>query len=438
MPRLATDVLLLGEMPETGFREPQWLARRGAGHVQLTELLYRVLELADGTRTVRDLAAQIAASSRWAVSADDVRHLVEERLRPAGLIDCGGPGEPPPRPIVTSTPSLTRAMVLGPHLVNPVGGALSRLFAGPVVVCALALVVAARWWLYGGHDLASAVRHVLYTPGMLLALVGLVLVASLAHELGHASALRRGGGRVGSIGIGVYLFFPVFYTDVSDSYRLGRRARVRTDLGGFYFHLLVTLVATGLYALTGAAPFAVLVLLIDFDIVRQSLPFIRFDGYWALADLTGVPDPLSQATPFLKSAVSRLRRLPGPRLPALKGWVRAVFMAYLVLSVPVLGGLAYLFVRYAPAIASTLWDAVASQAGELRGAAGRGDVALVLSSLTQIVIIGVECAALAFCAVRLVGTAGRLARAPRNWPGRVAAGGLVAVLVTGIVLLWIP
>jgi putative peptide zinc metalloprotease protein len=43
------------------------------------------------------------------------------------------------------------------------------------------------------------------------------------------------------MGVGLYLFYPVFYSDVTDSYRLGRSARVRTDLGGVYFHLIFAL-----------------------------------------------------------------------------------------------------------------------------------------------------------------------------------------------------
>ena len=51
------------------------------------------------------------------------------------------------------------------------------------------------------------------------------------------------------MGFGFYLFWPAFYTDVTDSYRLGRGGRVRTDLGGLYFNALVVLaVVRGLVA----------------------------------------------------------------------------------------------------------------------------------------------------------------------------------------------
>jgi hypothetical protein len=49
-------------------------------------------------------------------------------------------------------------------------------------------------------------------------------------------ALRYGGGRARSMSAGLYLLYPAFHTDVTDNCRLGRWARVRTDLAGFYFN----------------------------------------------------------------------------------------------------------------------------------------------------------------------------------------------------------
>jgi putative peptide zinc metalloprotease protein len=114
------------------------------------------------------------------------------------------------------------------------------------------------------------------------------LPAPCFTSFGHAAALRYGGGTPRSIGAGLYLLYPAFFTDVTDGYRLGRWARVRTDLGGIYFHLIF---ASGLVAAYAAnrqplLPFAVL--LIQMEVVRQFLPFVRLDGYWLLADLVGI------------------------------------------------------------------------------------------------------------------------------------------------------
>ena len=44
------------------------------------------------------------------------------------------------------------------------------------------------------------------------------------------------GPRPGAMGAGLYIVWPAFYTDVTDTYRLGRGGRLRTDLGGLYFN----------------------------------------------------------------------------------------------------------------------------------------------------------------------------------------------------------
>ncbi len=61
-PSLVPDVELLGEMQETGFKNPQCLVRCGDRFVQLTELLYRVAEQADGKSTHGEMAEGVIPS----------------------------------------------------------------------------------------------------------------------------------------------------------------------------------------------------------------------------------------------------------------------------------------------------------------------------------------------------------------------------------------
>ena len=52
-PRLADNVRLLGPMTESAFAAQPWLVERNGRFLQVTEFLYRVAELSDGTRTTR-------------------------------------------------------------------------------------------------------------------------------------------------------------------------------------------------------------------------------------------------------------------------------------------------------------------------------------------------------------------------------------------------
>ena len=162
-------------------------------------------------------------------------------------------------------------------------------------------------------DLALALTDVLTVPALMLALYPILTWAALVHETGHAAACAYGGGRPGAIGFGVYLLFPAFYTDVTDSYRLSRRGRLRTDLGGLYFNVLCLIVLSSLYLVTGQGVLLLAVLVMHIEMAQQLVPAVRLDGYYVLADLAGVPDLFARVGPVLRSL--RPGRPPIPAWP---------------------------------------------------------------------------------------------------------------------------
>ena len=132
-------------------------------------------------------------------------------------------------------------------------------------------------------------------------LLGLVVLSAAFHECGHATACRYGGARPGVMGVGIYIVWPAFYTDVTDAYRLDKKGRLRTDLGGVYFNAIFILLTAGAYFLTGFEPLLLIIPLQHLEILHQFLPFIRLDGYYIVSDLTGVPDMFARIKPALKS-----------------------------------------------------------------------------------------------------------------------------------------
>ena len=83
--RRADGVQLIGEMAGSGYRVPPSLVRRADGQtIQLTTLLYLTLEAIDDRRTADEVAEAVSATYGKSVSADNVRQLVDEQLRPLG------------------------------------------------------------------------------------------------------------------------------------------------------------------------------------------------------------------------------------------------------------------------------------------------------------------------------------------------------------------
>ena len=132
-----------------------------------------------------------------------------------------------------------RVSITDPAKTERLTAPFARLFNPVLVVAVTAAFLWLTWWLLLDKGLASATHDAFHRPGLLLAVFLVTVLSAGFHEFGHAAAARRGGSSPGVMGMGLYLFWPAFYTDVTDSYRLGRVGRLRTDLGGLYFNALV-------------------------------------------------------------------------------------------------------------------------------------------------------------------------------------------------------
>ena len=86
VPARADGVELLGEMAGSGYRTPPALVRRLDGQVlQLTPLLYLVLEAIDGHRDYAAIGEVVSQAAGKLLDADGARTLVDQQLRPLGL-----------------------------------------------------------------------------------------------------------------------------------------------------------------------------------------------------------------------------------------------------------------------------------------------------------------------------------------------------------------
>jgi outer membrane lipoprotein-sorting protein len=435
-PSLARNVRLIGELPGNGFTQRQWLIERDSQFIQVSELLYKLAEQLNGERTLPEVAAVLTESTEWAVEAEDVDQLIREKLAPLSLIARGDSAAPVVTRADRSPLAVSMRMrVVGPRALRPITFLLQYLYWPPILLAFVFGGVAAHWWLYRTHGVAESIRDTLYTPGGFPLVIGIVLLSAFFHEFGHASALRYGGGEARAMGCGFYLLYPAFYTDVTDSYRLGRWARIRVDLGGIYFHLVFCLGLMGLALATGKELFLFAVLLINLDMVRQFIPFVRLDGYWFLADLTGIPDFFSMMKPFLLSLIPG-RRSNGMKLPQLRPWVKVVFLIYIVATVPVLGYLLFLLVKTFPIVVAESWRGLHIQT-ELLRAPGREPWTIALIVLSMVFLVVPVLGSVLILALTAVSGAALL----RQWSGgaasRQAVGAAVAVAVlAGTAWLW--
>ena len=151
----------------------------------------------------------------------------------------------------------------------------------------------------------------------IVALLVFIVASSLFHELGHAAACKRFGVEHGGIGFGLYINFPVLYTDVTNVWRLPRRKRLVVNIAGVYFQCIILIVLFAGFRTTGNDLLRYMILTMNFGFLLTLNPFFRFDGYWIATDMLGVPNLRKRSTELLKYLFSRMTGKPAADKPYL-------------------------------------------------------------------------------------------------------------------------
>jgi putative peptide zinc metalloprotease protein len=439
-PQLAPGIRLRGEMTETAYKVPPWLLERDGAYIPVPRLLYAVAEQANGKQTLQEMADAVSDAVQRHVTADDIGQLVANLIRSGIIATPYGSALDVPATSAALSPLTVnmRMAMFNPRLIDVVSNVFKVLFWWPVVLLVLAAGAAVEGWMYFVHGIGGGLRDAIYAPGFVLLVLAAIVLAAGFHEFGHAAALRYGGGRAKGMGAGFYLFYPAFYTDVTDNYRLPRWSRLRTDLGGFYFHLIFALATIGIYVATGWEPLLVIVVLINLEIIHQLMPFVRLDGYWTLADITGIPDFFSHFGPFLRSLLP-LPFLKGAKMPELKAWAKVVFLLYILVTVPLLLFVLVHLVAGLPRILATAWDSLGQQWAALQSAIAQGAALTVASSIVQMLVLVLMTGGLLFflftLARKVAATVWNWSRL--SWPRRIVGsiGTLAAVALLAVLFL---
>lgn len=211
------------------------------------------------------------------------------------------------------------------RLTSMLGRLFNRWIMVPVIMTFMVLEVAYFFFFNETREYMTISIYAL--AGMYLFLI----LSSLVHEFGHASACRHFGAPHGNIGLGLYLNLPVFYTDVSHVWKLSRRQRCVVNFGGVYFQmlLLIPLLASGIAWGNNLLRYMIVLMNLNFLITMN--PFFKFDGYWMMTDLLGVANLRQKGNEWMAYVWRRMRGMETgtrPYLLSLTRWARYGLVAY--------------------------------------------------------------------------------------------------------------
>lgn len=115
------------------------------------------------------------------------------------------------------------------------------------------------------------------------------------HEMGHAYMCRRYDIPVQSLGVAFLVFWPVLYTDTTLSWVLRSSQRMKIALAGIWVETYVTILAALVWCNTdniSLKTVCFMIITINWlgSLIINVSPFMRFDGYYVLADYLRMPN----------------------------------------------------------------------------------------------------------------------------------------------------
>lgn len=220
-------------------------------------------------------------------------------------------------------------------VLAPLEGMGAWLFRWPLLWLWLACVGAGLLAAVAHWDaLAAHGAKWMGTSSYVLLALAVYPVIKAIHELAHGLAVRRWGGEVSTVGVTLLVLLPVPFVDASAASAFRHTyQRVMVSAAGIMAELLIAALALAVWLNVQPGLIRDLAFVAAFiggvsTVLFNGNPLLRFDGYFVLTDLLGLPNLASRSTRWWGETLQRsVLRIPvnSPLLPASGelGWLIA-------------------------------------------------------------------------------------------------------------------
>ncbi len=294
--------------------DPMWVVKDPLSRAMFyfNEQEHSILSLADGKTTFKQIAARVLQRmTPELVSQESLARFFTEAQH-QGLVSIGGSDMTQRlpnsdlrhrwwrNPLALRVPGINPDRLLDRCL--PIAKFLFSRNAALVIIALIItaiVIVVQQFETLAGHLSVATAR---FASGQgLVALLAVVSATKIIHEFAHALACKRFGGECRELGVMFLVGVPCLYCDVSDAWLLDRRwKRMFVSAAGMLAELSLAAVATLIWVFTADGAIrdlcvTVMVVCSITTFVFNGNPLLRYDGYYILSDLVGIPNLASRS-----------------------------------------------------------------------------------------------------------------------------------------------
>lgn len=210
-----------------------------------------------------------------------------------------------------------------------------------LILCVLLGLFALGFVAYHATEFTAQLPELkdLLSPHNLLWMTVAFALAKVLHEFGHALACKHFGGECHEMGVMLLLFVPCMYCNVTDSWMLASRwRRIVVSAAGMIVEFQLAALAVFVWwfsqpGIVHAIALNTMVVCTVGTLFFNGNPLLRYDGYFILVDLLGIPNLWQESRSALKAALGKWFLKPEAAPPAEQHDRRGVLLSYALLSI---------------------------------------------------------------------------------------------------------
>lgn len=186
------------------------------------------------------------------------------------------------------------------RLIGPIANVL---FSWPSLMLVIVFSLSVIWNLIPNasvlmRDLQLATRM---SVSQAIVLGCILFIIKLLHEVGHALAGFRFGVLCREVGVFVFFGIPCLYCDMTDSWRVkGKWSRITIAAAGIYVEWIVAILAGIVWFSNDSmwiriSSVQIMLACSISTLLFNANPLLRYDGYFAVADMLGIVNLMDRA-----------------------------------------------------------------------------------------------------------------------------------------------
>ena len=300
----------------------KYIASYNGRRFEINESVFILIDILKNSVVLSEVTTKYYEKTGVSYTEDQIKEIINKYIYPI---------------INVTSKKISKSFIFSREIVSAkvldmISRPLKILFRKVVIISILVLFTACE--LYFFTNTSFELKFTMINFNSFIVILILLFISSFIHELGHASACKYLNINQDGIGVGLYLIFPVLYTNVSNIWNLSRNKRLLVNIAGVYFQFIFLIITIIIFIFTQNNLLKYLIHIININILVTLNPFFRFDGYWIVSDILGVPNLRDRSKELLVYSYNKIfkrRMMKQPYLLQINNKYRIALVIYTII-----------------------------------------------------------------------------------------------------------